>query len=230
MLYAAFMIGLLGSLHCLGMCGPIAFALPVRTTNKWVKLYKYLIYNLGRVVTYASLGLLIGLIGKGFAMAGLQQIISISTGVLIILSVVLIHNPLNNNFLSKLTYGIKEKLKSAFQFYFKQTGIFSLFILGILNGLLPCGMVYMAMLGALATGSSMTGAAFMAVFGLGTVPMMLSVSLMGNVISEKMKSIFYKATPVLACLVGVLLIMRGLSLDIPFISPGSSCCHVQTCH
>jgi sulfite exporter TauE/SafE len=230
MITAAFMIGLLGSLHCLGMCGPIALALPVRTTNRLIKLYKYLVYNFGRILTYASLGLIIGFVGRGFAIAGLQEIISISTGVLIIASVAIIHNPLNSKFLNRYTATIKASLKSAFQIYFKRTGIFSLFILGVLNGLLPCGMVYMAMLGALATGSSIAGAGFMAAFGLGTVPMMLSVSLMGNIISERVKSIFLRATPILACMIGVLLIVRGLSLNIPYISPGPSCCYVQSCH
>jgi uncharacterized protein len=230
MTYAAFMMGLLGSLHCLGMCGPIAFALPVRTTNKWEKLLKYLLYNMGRVLTYSMMGLLIGFAGKGFAMAGLQQILSIGTGLLIICSVLFIHVSVKNKILKNITNGVRGKLKSAFRYYFQKSGMFSLVILGVLNGLLPCGMVYMAMLGALATGSYLSGAIFMAAFGIGTLPLMLSVSLMGNMISEKMKSLFYKSTPIIACIVGTLLIMRGLNLEIPYVSPSHSCCHAHNCH
>lgn len=228
--YAAFLIGFLGSIHCIGMCGPIAFALPVRTNNTWIKLFKYLLYNVGRILTYSCLGFLIGFIGKGFALAGLQEFISISAGTFIIISVLVIHHPLENSFLEKITFGIREKLKSSFKFYFQKKGWLSLFVLGILNGLLPCGMVYMAMLGALASGSTVTGALFMAAFGLGTVPAMLSISLIGNTLSGGLKSIFFKASPYVACIVGILLIIRGFHLDIPYVSAGKSCCQTHACH
>jgi uncharacterized protein len=230
MIYAAFTIGLLGSLHCLGMCGPIAFALPVRTSNAWLKFLKYLLYNMGRVFTYAGLGLIMGLVGKGFAMAGLQQIISVAAGILIIVSVLLIHNPFQNSLTTKISYTIKEKLKKLFVFYFQNANWYSLFILGLLNGLLPCGMVYAALFGALATGNHTSGAIFMAAFGLGTVPMMMSVSLSRNLVSNRLKLVFSKVTPYMACILGILLIMRGLNLDIPFISPSISGGEVQKCH
>jgi sulfite exporter TauE/SafE len=230
MCYAALMVGFLGSLHCVGMCGPIAFALPVRTTNKWIKFLKYMLYNLGRVFTYSCLGLMIGLLGKGFAMAGLQEFISIAAGFLILASVMLIHHPFKSFYSNKITSSIKEKLKNSFRIYFQKTGWLPLFILGILNGLLPCGMVYMAMLGALASGNTISGALFMAAFGLGTIPAILAISFVGSTLSTRLKSLFYKATPLIACIVGVLLIIRGLHLDVPYVSPGKSCCQTHACH
>lgn len=230
MFYAAFMIGLMGSLHCLGMCGPIAFALPVRTSNTWIKLLKYIIYNAGRILTYTILGLIIGSIGKGFAIAGLQQIISIASGGLIIISVLLVHFSFRTTGMNNLLYRVSSHVKSLFHMYLKKTGIFSLFMLGVVNGLLPCGMVYMAMLGALATGSYLSGAAFMALFGLGTVPMMLSISLMGNMMTVKLRSMFNKLIPVVGCVVGLLLILRGLDVEVPFLNQSDSCCQTHKCH
>lgn len=231
MIYIAFMIGLSGSLHCLGMCGPIAMALPVRTSDPWIKILKYLIYNLGRVVTYAILGLLIGIAGKGLALAGLQQFLSIASGILIIASVLLIYNPFHfqwgHNAVSKI---IKSKIQSGFQYYLRKTGFFSLFVLGLLNGLLPCGMVYMAMLGALTTGDAFSGAAFMAAFGVGTVPLMLAISLTGNMIGVKWRLLFMKGVPVIGCVVGVLLIMRGFNVPIPLQGASHSCCQIPRAH
>jgi len=230
MLYAACMMGLLGSLHCLGMCGPIAFALPVGTTIMRIKLLKYGLYNAGRIVTYASLGWIIGMVGKGFEMVGMQQILSIAAGALIIASVVLSRTSSQNKVTNRITDAIRTRLKSAFNFYFRKKGYTALFMLGILNGLLPCGMIYIAMLAALATGSSWSGAAFMAAFGLGTVPLMFAVCVAGSAVSIKWKSAIYKVAPMLACVVGVLLILRGMQIDVPFVSSGHDCCHVSAAH
>jgi len=228
--YAAFIMGLMGSLHCLGMCGPIAFALPVRTTIMRIKILKYGLYNVGRVLTYAILGALIGMVGKGFIHVGMQQALSIVAGVLIIASVVLTYTSANIIVMNRLTTVIRTSLKSAFHFYFQQKGYTALFMLGLLNGLLPCGMVYMAMFTALAAGSPLSSAAFMTGFGLGTVPMMLAVCLAGSAIGMKWKSIVYKAAPVLACMVGVLLILRGMQVHIPILSSGHDCCDVSSTH
>lgn len=230
MILGGFMIGLLGSLHCLGMCGPIAFALPVRTTNSTLKAFKYLSYNLGRVFTYSLLGLIIGTLGKGFALAGLQQTLSIVTGILVIASVLIINNPIKKFFLTQVMHSVKEKLKTAFRFYLKSNSSFALFVLGVLNGLLPCGLVYTAIVGALATGSAVSGAMFMAAFGLGTAPLMMAVSFTGNFAGIKLKKFFRKTTPILACILGLILILRGMNLNIPFISPSISKGEVHKCH
>lgn len=230
MIYAAFTIGLLGSLHCLGMCGPIAFALPVRTNNLWLKAVKYLLYNAGRVSMYGMLGLLVGMAGKGFALAGLQQTLSVVSGVAVILSAIVMYIPFRNFVTGKFSFLIKEKLKSAFQYHFRSSKWYSLFVLGSLNGLLPCGMVYAAILGALATGDSISGSFFMIAFGLGTLPMMMALSLSKSMMSVKLKTAFNNVTPVVACIIGALLILRGLNLDIPYVSPAVESNVVHKCH
>lgn len=228
--YVAFLIGLLGSLHCVGMCGPIAFALPVRTANPLVKLGKYLLYNFGRVVTYALLGFLIGLVGKGFNMAGLQQVLSIASGVLIICFLAIVYAPIRVTFFAKYSSLIKEKLSSVFRIYFQKTGISALFILGILNGLLPCGMVSIALLGALSTGDVWLGALFMLFFGLGTIPLMLTSTLLVHSFSSTLKSRFLKITPIFTFMVGILLIIRGLTTgDIP-AKPSAACGNAASIH
>lgn len=227
MFYAAFSIGLLGSLHCLGMCGPIAFALPVRTTDKTIRFLKYLIYNSGRVMSYAALGLVIGVVGKGLELAGVQQIISVTTGVLILISVLIFQNTFKVSLLEKLLAPYKSALKRAFGSWIGKKGNYALFVMGVLNGLLPCGMVYMAMLGALSAGNALSGSIFMAAFGLGTVPLMMGVSLFSGTLGSWKRNIFQKAIPVAACLVAVLLIFRGLNAEIPFVKTASSCCHVS---
>lgn len=225
MVYAAFMIGLLGSMHCLGMCGPIAFALPVRTGNMYIKTLKYLLYNLGRIMSYAALGLVIGIVGKGLALSGLQQTVSIVTGVFIIATAFLVHNPFKVKLLDNITQIISSELRSAYAIWFRRSGTFSLFILGVLNGLLPCGMVYLAMLGALGTGDMYSAALFMASFGLGTIPMMLGISLFGQALSISKFGLFKKAIPIAACLVGVMLIVKGLNMEAPIAASENACCH-----
>lgn len=228
--YVACIMGLMGSLHCLGMCGPIAFALPVRTHVMRIKILKYTLYNVGRVTTYAILGYIIGIAGKGFVLAGMQQTLSIVAGVLIIVSAIVAYTSANNIVMNGISDAIRTRLKSAFHFYFQQKGNSALFMLGLLNGLLPCGMVYIALLAALAGGSPLSGALFMIGFGLGTVPMMFTVCLVGSVVGMKWKGYVYKVAPVLACIVGVLLILRGMQISVPFISSGNECCHVSSSH
>ena len=230
LIYAAFIMGLIGSMHCLGMCGPIAFALPVRTNQVWLKVFKYLMYNAGRLFVYAILGLLAGTIGKGFALAGLQQALSIATGFVIILSVCTMLPVFRWSFLQSFSTRLKSRLAALFQRYFKSTRWYSLIILGMLNGLLPCGMVYGALMGAAAAGSTISGSMFMVAFGLGTVPVMMSVSMAGSMMGTRFKQTFHTITPVLACLIGVLLIVRGLNLDIPYISPDMATGQIHRCH
>ncbi len=95
----------------------------------------------------------------------------------------------------------------------------SLFFIGMLNGLLPCGLVYMAIAGAIGTGGVAEGSLYMILFGLGTIPMLLSISLAGNIMSIAVRKRINKLIPVLVVIVGVLFILRGLSLGIPYLSP-----------
>ena len=95
MLWTAFMLGFVGSLHCAGMCGPLAMAVPVVGTGRGGIVFSRLIYNLGRVATYATMGLLIGLLGQAFALAGVQRWISLTAGALILAGVLVSSRWLN---------------------------------------------------------------------------------------------------------------------------------------
>ncbi|MBC7488338.1 MAG: sulfite exporter TauE/SafE family protein [Cytophagaceae bacterium] len=217
LLYAAFTMGLLGSMHCLGMCGPIAMALPVRTRNKGLKLLKYILYNVGRIITYSILGFLVGTIGSFFVLAGLQQVLSITAGLLIILSMIVVYQPFQYSCITRITLPFRQKIKEAITYYFQHANAYNMVILGMLNGLLPCGMVYAALIGAMAAGDTVSGTLFMTAFGLGTIPLMLTVSYAGNILSNKWKYRLNNLSPIFIFAVGALLILRGLQIHMPSI-------------
>lgn len=231
LILAAFTLGILGSFHCVGMCGPIALALPVHHLDTPRRILGILIYHTGRAVTYSLIGAFFGLLGMGFVLAGYQQALSIALGVVLLLSVLLPQLSVFTVF-SKPVTALTFRLKSAFGNLFTKRSNTALFTTGILNGLLPCGLVYMALAGATASGDVTKGALFMAVFGLGTLPAMFSVSLLSS-ISVAFRSKVRKYAPVIAGLMACLLILRGLGLGIPYISPDMStksnqehaCCH-----
>ncbi|MGZ3918718.1 MAG: sulfite exporter TauE/SafE family protein [Bacteroidia bacterium] len=216
---AAISLGLLGSFHCIGMCGPIALALPVHQATVFRKVVAILLYNSGRIITYSLLGLLFGIIGQGFAVFGLQQVLSVSLGTLILLSIILPKKFVSRfSVTNKLSY-LFGKLKSGLSNLFSKRNLFSLFSIGILNGLLPCGLVYMAIAGAVATGKMADSVLFMAFFGLGTVPVMLSLSWFSNLVSMKFRNGITRTMPYLVSVMAILMILRGLNLGIPYISP-----------
>ena len=101
MLYTAILFGLISSFHCIGMCGPIAMMLPVDRNNEAKKISQLSVYHIGRLFAYASLGLLFGMLGKGFFLAGMQQQLSITVGVLMIIITVVPEKTLANYNFSK---------------------------------------------------------------------------------------------------------------------------------
>jgi sulfite exporter TauE/SafE len=235
-LWTALLIGLVGSLHCIGMCGPIAIALPLGKTNIISKLVGGLIYNTGRIITYMILGAVFGLIGKGIHIAGMHQWVSMVIGVMMIGSVVMPLFFRQRLMLNTLFSGYSERLTSQFRKYFKQPSMRSFLIIGLLNGLLPCGLVYVAIAGAIQSKDTIAGVAYMAAFGIGTMPALLAVSILGSVISITMRNAVRKVVPYFIVVLGILFILRGMSLGIPYISPKSevlttspkavdSCCH-----
>lgn len=231
-------IGLIGSLHCIGMCGPIAVALPLNQYNWHSKISGGLVYNLGRTTTYTAMGLVFGLVGQGIHLAGFQRWTSILLGIALIISVLFpafFKQKLN---LASLFSGYAARLINRLRRLFSQRSYSSLLFIGLLNGLLPCGLVYVAIAGAISTPSILQGAWFMFLFGLGTLPLMLAVSLGGNWISAGWRARMRRVVPVFVVVLGLLFILRGLSLGIPFISPKAeklelhqaspdkgSCCH-----
>lgn len=214
-LLTGFLVGLLGSFHCIGMCGPIAIALP-KTNNPFISR---LIYNFGRIITYSMLGLLFGLLGSRLEMFGLQQIISISLGILIIITVL---TPLSYRIKLSNRLGIYKPvgiLKMYFGRMLKSHTMASMLVIGMLNGLLPCGFVYIGLTGAIAVGNTLNGMLFMTMFGLGTLPVMLGTSLIGSAVNIGIRRKLTKLLPAFSVVLAIILILRGLNLGIPYISP-----------
>ncbi|MDP3446097.1 MAG: sulfite exporter TauE/SafE family protein [Ignavibacteria bacterium] len=220
-LYTALTIGLIGSFHCIGMCGPIAIALPLGKKSWLNRITGGIIYNLGRTITYGLLGAIFGFLGKGIHMAGFQQWTSILLGAIMIASVFFPFLFRGKFDFNRMTIGLSGKLVSQLRILFGKQSKSNLFLIGLLNGLLPCGLVYVAIAGAINTNDVLLGILFMVVFGLGTLPIMLSVSMVGNLISSSLKQKMNKILPVFIVILGIIFILRGLSLGIPFISPKS---------
>lgn len=237
-LITALTIGLVGSLHCLGMCGPIAIALPLHRDNWLMKISGGLLYNSGRIITYGILGAIFGLLGRGIQMAGLQQWASIILGIVMILSVIFPVVFREKIKIEKVFTGYAGRLIGRFRKLFSKRTLGNLLFIGLLNGLLPCGLVYMAIAGAINTNSVVTGIAFMVAFGIGTTPALLLLSLAGNVVTAGFRKKAVKIIPVFIVILGIIFILRGLSLGIPYVSPkaeklevqqemktGEPCCH-----
>lgn len=219
LIIAAISLGLLGSFHCIGMCGPIALALPVHQYSPLKKYVGIFLYNLGRVITYTFLGLVFGLLGQSFFLGGFQQILSIVIGVLLLLSVILTQTKWfsSNNF--GFIYSFINSVKMQLGNLFNKKGLHFLFFIGLMNGLLPCGLVYLGIAGAIASGHYMKGAEFMFYFGVGTVPIMYAVAFLGQFISLKFRNHIRHAMPFVVSIMAVMLIVRGLNLGIPYVSP-----------
>lgn len=218
-LVSALILGLMGSFHCAGMCGPIAIALPLPGNSAARKTFGGILYNLGRTVTYGIMGAVFGLLGQGLQLLGFQQKVSVLMGALMIVSVLFPNIFRNQYSLDKSWFSAVGKLKRKMGEMFSVRSFQSLFFIGMLNGLLPCGLVYMAIAGAIGTGGVAGGALFMILFGLGTIPMLLAISLAGNLMSNVVRAKINKLIPVLIVVVGILFILRGLSLGIPYLSP-----------
>ena len=218
MLLSAIIFGLLGSFHCIGMCGPIAFMLPIDRENKTKGFFQILSYHLGRLFTYSLIGLLFGFLGRGFYFFGFQQQLSIIVGVLMIITI-LFPKILQKLSLSKKISTLVLKIKNSLGKELKKKGNDTFFTIGFLNGFLPCGLVYMAVFGALATSNAFTGSLYMFLFGLGTIPLMTAFVYLGNFTKGNFRKNIQKAIPVLVVFIGVLFIIRGLGLGIPYVSP-----------
>jgi sulfite exporter TauE/SafE len=223
----AFFIGLFGSVHCIGMCGPLAFGVPSVRDKWWLIIVDKVIYNVGRVITYSFLGFVIGLLGKQLWVYGLQQGVSLASGLLIIaagFSRVFKIGVKNNVLMSKLFLPVNRLLNYALQQHLGH------FIVGLLNGFLPCGFVYLALAGAINTDSPIASAHFMFWFGVGTFPLMLIATLSFGFIGPLLRRRINKAMPYLMICLGCWFVLRGLHLNIPYLSPPSQALGTTTCH
>lgn len=229
---AAFIMGLAGSLHCIGMCGPLALSLPVSHNNNLSRISGGLIYNSGRILSYTGMGLIFGSLGNLVIAAKWQSSLSIGLGAIILLY--LLFPKKYFHFSTATTLGkpfmlLRKQLGKLFQ----SKKISSLLFIGVLNGFLPCGLVYLALTSSIISASPVNGGMFMLFFGLGTLPMMFATVLMGNYLNQSLRQKIHKAVPALLFFMAVLLILRGMNLGIPFISPELSSAHPQEaieCH
>ena len=224
--WTAFLLGFVGSLHCAGMCGPLALALPVADKSSSGFLFSRIAYIAGRVVTYCALGVVFGLAGRTLVLAGLQRWASITLGVALLTGLFTSRRLA----LWRPVTALVEQLKFRMSALLRRRSLLSLAALGVFNGLLPCGLVYVACAGATVTGGVLPGATYMAAFGAGTAPMMFAISLSGRLVPVSLRLQLRKAIPVSVFVLAVLLILRGMSLGIPYVSPelsagGVSCCH-----
>jgi hypothetical protein len=219
MFITALLFGLLGSFHCVGMCGPIAFLLPVDRSNTLRKTSQILMYHIGRILAYSSIGLVFGLIGSSLNLFGIQQQLTIGIGLLMIIVVLIPSQIFNKYNLSKPLYKLISNVKSRLGNELKKKSPDTFLTIGFLNGFLPCGLVYMAVFGALASGNALEGSLYMALFGLGTIPLMTTAVYAGNFLSGKVKQHIRKTIPVFVVLIGCLFVLRGLGLGIPYLSP-----------
>lgn len=207
-------IGLAGSFHCVGMCGPLALSLPFRGQSFAERLVQIIQYNLGRAATYSLMGLLAGAIGSSTRILGFQKYLSVGLGIGILLFLFLptlfrrgnIHFRLPGY--ERVQMAIGKRLQSAPVWY-------SFFGIGMLNGLLPCGLVYLGLAAAMATGTMLSGAGLMFFFGLGTFPLMMAFLAFGQSIPLPWRMRMRKAVPVFVFLTAVLMIWRGYSVQEP---------------
>lgn len=233
MLYTALILGLISSLHCIGMCGPIAMMLPVSRNSPERKALQIMAYHLGRIFSYSLIGLLFGIVGRGFYLGGWQQWLSIFAGTAMIVMVLIPVSLFNKYIFAKPVFRFVSKLKNKLGQQFSRSSFRSIFSIGMLNGLLPCGMVYAAVFGALAMTNLVQSVAFMVLFGIGTVPLMSGLIYVQKFFALPFRNKIQKAIPIAVTCIGVLFILRGMGLDIPFISPNTSCLFVKAqpnCH
>lgn len=222
MLWTALVLGLAGSFHCIGMCGPIAFVLPIDRSSKIKAVFQSLAYHLARLFSYALIGFLFGLLGKGLYFAGFQQRLSIIMGILMIAIILIPASIFNAYNFSKPIYKLISLVKTKLGLYLKVKSTKSVVLIGFFNGFLPCGLVYMALIGAISSGDAVQGAFYMFVFGLGTIPLMSASILLGNVFKLSIRKKIQKAIPFFIVIIGLLFILRGLGLGIPYVSPSDA--------
>lgn len=219
MLLSALILGLMGSLHCIGMCGPIAFMLPVDNTNSIKKATQLSIYHLGRLSAYGIIGIVFGLLGKGIYIFGMQQKLSVIIGIIMIVIVLIPYRTFARYNFSKPVFRVISRIKAGLGKELKKKTPDTFLTIGVLNGFLPCGLVYMALFGAIAMGNALEGGLYMVLFGLGTIPLMTAAVYFGSFLKGSLRNALRRAVPVFVILIGALFILRGLGLGIPYISP-----------
>ncbi len=217
-LFTGLFLGLASNVHCLGMCGPIAMILPLNRTNNWTILGGTLQYNLARTLTYGLWGLLIGMVGMTIQLFGILQWLSIFAGLAL---VVFAWRKKLSGWFPRFSnpFGIQKGIQSLMGKAVRSKSRWRLMAFGAINGLLPCGMVYVALLNALLAEHASTSALAMVAFGVGTLPMMIFVPFMSNKLGAATRQRLNRSIPYILTVVGILIAVRGMNLGIPFVSP-----------
>lgn len=214
----AFFMGLFGSLHCVVMCGPLvlAFATDKRGRSWWV-LADNILYQLGRVGMYGLLGLAIGAVGHLLEIKEWQRGITLFTGLLLVgMGLFSLFGRQTHRF-ARMQQRFVTPLTRWVGYWLYRPG--GHFVVGMLNGLLPCGMVYMALAAALSAESMQGSGLFMLMFGLGTWPAMLAVALASSLAKTRIRFNFAFWLPIISIIMGGWFLLRGANLDIPYLSP-----------
>lgn len=226
--YLALTMGLLSSFHCIGMCGPIALALPVQAGSKFRQFASIGLYNGGRALTYAVLGLGFGAVGSSLVWMGYLRYLSIFTGLLMLICVLwpswmndYLHTPA---FWKRSVHYLKKRMSEMLH----SRKMYGLLMLGVLNGLIPCGLVYLALISSVATGSIAGGGIYMLLFGIGTLPAMMAVGFFRQWFTPAFRTRMHKLTPIILAVAGIWLMSRGIFMEYPLLGGGPAA--IPVCH
>lgn len=226
----AFLMGFTGSLHCAGMCGPIIWIMPFQVFSGLQKMLAIALYHIGRISVYAFMAVVLHSFKELFN-PRVQQYVSVFSGVLLLVAGIITFVP-GHSIKFKLPWS--EPVKKMLGKVIGNPGLGAIGAAGVLNGLLPCGLVYMALSATMAMPSATGAAMLMYVFGVGTMPMLVGITLLKSKMNFVKGVNIKRFAPVIVFSFGLLFVLRGLNLGIPYLSPKvemtakevkSSCCH-----
>ncbi len=217
MVWSALLLGLISSLHCAAMCAPLQVMVISQGSSQAHKKHVFY-YHTARICTYAFLGAFAGLLGKGLGIQAWQQEASLLSGLFLLAGFAAFYLLKLDRKLLKILFPYLNRMRGTLA---KNKG-FSLVYFGgsgMVNGLLPCGMVYLALFPAMASDTWWLATGYMVLFGLGTLPTLLLANMSGIRFLQTRGLWLQKAIPVFVVLTAFLLIVRGMDLGIPYLSP-----------
>ena len=228
---AAAILGLAGSSHCVAMCGPLLLAInPTSLLSRQEAYVRILGYHAGRLLMYALLGVLVGYVGERLMMVGVGRVLAVLAGALLILAAA------GSTIVARLgaiargwswLARLAASNASAFGQRHRRVGYV---VLGLANGLLPCGLVYAALATAASSGGAVRSMMFMVGFGAGTVPLLLALTMSATTIPVAVRQRFRSVLPAVMILAGILLIARGILPVTPESHPRSAPSHLSHHH
>ncbi len=226
----AVLMGAAGSAHCVGMCGPIALAVPGMAGDTRSRFMSTVVLNAGRLTSYGLLGAAFGALGSGLRLAGLQDIVALTTGSLLLLAVLLPHLIDFTGVEGRLAIGLS-RLRGVLARNLRRSSPEAIYLSGMLNGLLPCGLVYTAGLGAAAIGTAAGGSFYLVLFGAGTLPALIAFRSGAALMTPAFRTRLRRLSPVVVGIMGIMLVLRGARLDIPYVSPANTTtASIGACH